>query len=345
MEKLIEYLIDLAKSWPTYLILAVVVFVFCVCQIDNLVKFKASVCGLFSGISRRARKGQIANSLRGSILSAAKKKEFTSLGILPSDMKIVWADNDTVSSFFADNKVVIRIKQDENPNVNYVKILSQFVTTGLFKNGRHYFDDTVLRAADLVVAQDIVATSRPTAHKEFLDHVYTPAIENDPNVKSDYDMLCNLSKAGLLYLVYLNELNKMQASMIGQLPDECLRAESREVLYFLNNIAIKKSDNPDELNICNNYFKFGIVYAINDRTMRHSGYKAHQRVIQKLIENEYKTIYVIASGRKRDSAKEIAYEAKNSIPEIVSSSTHKFKGTHISTGKRTEGICVELNTY
>ena len=96
-----------------------------------------------------------------------------------------------------------------------------------------------------------------------------------------------------VYLVYLNELNKMQASMIGQLPDECLRAESREVLYFLNNIAIKKSDNPDELNICNNYFKFGIVYAINDRTMRHSGYKAHQRVIQKLIENEYKTIYVI----------------------------------------------------
>lgn len=345
MEKLIEYLIGLTKGWPVYLVLIIVIFGFCVCQIDNLVKFKALVCGLFSSISRRARKGKIANSLRGSILSAAKKKEFTSLGILPSDMKIIWADNDTVTSFFADNKVVIRIRQDENPNVNYVKILSQFVTTGLFRNGRHYFDDTVLQAADLVVAQDIVATSRPTAHKEFLDYVYTPVIENNPNVKSDYDMLCNISKAGLFYLVYLNELNKVQSSMIGQPPDTCLQAESRELLSFLNNIALKTSDNPDDLNISNNYFKFGIVFAISDRTMRYSGYAAHQRAIQKLVANEYKTIYVIASGRKRDSAKDIAYEAKNSIPEIVSSATHKFKGVHITTRKRTDGICVELNTY
>lgn len=345
MDKVVEYLLDVVKSWPTYLILVITIFVFCVCQIDNLIKFKAFVCGLFSGISRRARKGQIANSLRGSILTAAKKKEFTSLGILPGDMKIVWAEDDTVSSFFADNKVVIRIRQDENPNINYVKILSQFVTTGLFNNGRHHFDETVLQAADLVVAQDIVVASRPTAHKEFLEHVYTPAINANPEIKSDYDMLCNLSKAGLFYLVYLNELNKVQASMIGQVPDDCLHAESREVLYFLNSIALKSSDNPEDLNISNNYFKFGIVFAINDRTMRHSGYKAHLRVIQKLVSEEYKAIYVIASGRKRDSAKDIAYAAKKAIPEIVSSSTHKFKGVHISTGKHTEGICVELTTY
>lgn len=345
MEKLVEYLISLTSSWPIYLLLAIIVFIFCVCQIDNLVKFKAAFCGLFAKISRRARKGHIANSLRGSILTSAKKRDFADLGILPNDMKIVWAEEDTVSSFFSDNKVVIRIKQDENPNVNYVKILSQFVTKGLFKNGRHYFDDTVLRAADLVLAQDIVAASRPTAHKEFMDHVYSPAIENDPEIKNDYDMLCNLSKAGLLYFVYLNELNKIQAEMIGQLPDVCLRAESREVLYFLNDIALKKSNNPDDLNICNNYFKFGVLFAINDKTMNRVGYSAHQRVIQKLVEKEYKSIYLIASGRKRDSAREIAREAKKQIPEIISTSTHKFRGVNIATGKRTDGICVELNTY
>jgi len=345
MDKVVEYLFDIVKSWPSYLILIIIIFIFCVYQIENLIKFKAFVCSLFSGISRRARKGQITNSLRGSILTAAKKKEFTSLGILPDDMKIMWAEDDTVSSFFADNKVVIRIRQDDNPNVNYVKILSQFVTTGLFNNGRHHFDETVLRAADIVVAQDIVVASRPTAHKEFFEHVYTPAINAYPEIKSDYDMLCNLSKAGLFYLVYLNELNKAQASMIGQVPDNCLRAESREILYFLNNIALKRSDNPEDLNISNNYFKFGIVFAINDHTMRHSGYKAHLRVIKKLVSEEYKAIYVIASGRKRDLAKEIAYAAKNECPEIVSSKTHKFTGVHISTSKRTEGICVELTTY
>lgn len=345
MDKLVEYLLDLVKSWPSYLVLVTIIFIFCVCQIENLIKFKAFVFGLFSGISRRARKGQIANSLRGSILTAAKKKEFTSLGILPSDMKIVWADNDTTASFFSDNKVVIRIRQDENPNVNFVKILSQFVTTGLFKNGRHYFDETVLQAADLVIAQDIVASSRPTAHKEFLEHIYSPAVATNPDVKSDYDMLCNLSKAGLFYLVYLNELNKAQASMIGQTPDGCLQSESREVLCFLNSIALKASDNPEDLNISNNYFKFGIVFAINDHTMRHSGYKAHLRVIQKLVSAEYKAIYVIGSGRKKDSAKDIAYAAKKAIPEIISSATHKFRGVHISTGKHTEGICVELTTY
>lgn len=345
MEKLIEHLIGLTKSWPTYLILVIIVFCFCVCQIDNLIKFKAAVCGVFSRFSRRARKGQIANSLRGSILTAAKKKEFSSLGILPNDMKIIWADNDTVSSFFADNKVVIRIKQDENPNVNYVKILSQFVTTGLFKNGRDYFDDTVLQAADLVVAQEIVASARPTAHKEFLEHIYTPVVTNNPSIKSDYEMLCNLSKAGLFYAVYLNELNKVQASMIGQAPDACLQAETREILYALNSIALKSSENPEDLNISNNYFKFGIVFAINDFTMRHSGYKAHLRVIQRLVSSEYRTIYVIASGRKRDSAKEIAKAAKNGNPEIISMVTHKYKGVHIATGKRSEGLCVELNTY
>ncbi len=345
MDELIKWIKNLLAAWPGYLIIILIVVVFCIAKVENLILIKSFFFALFKTISHSARKGHIANSIRGSVLKAAKKSELSSLGVLPNDLKIKWVDCDTPESFFADGQVVIRVKQDENPNINFVRILTQFVNTGLFQNSRHYFDSTLLEAADLVIAQDIIAETRPTAHKEFYETIYAPAISERPKLKQDYDALSALHKSGIFYLIYLNELNKVQAQVIGQEPDPCLIAESREMMNFLNDIIQKVSDDPDNLNINNNYFQFGLVYAISNKTLWYAGHKAHLKVIKKLVENNYRTVYVLAAGRKCDSAKDIAYKAKKELPEIVSSSTHKYRARNVETGKKTEGICIELNTY
>ena len=69
-------------------------------------------------------------------------------------------------------------------NENYVNIIYQFVSSGLLKNQKHYFDSKIMGASALLVTQKIVALSKPTANAFFIDNVFNPAISEDEIIKA-----------------------------------------------------------------------------------------------------------------------------------------------------------------
>lgn len=166
----------IAMRLPIWIIITLIIVAFCISNADKLLALSGAIAGLFRNVSKGANKKHIAASIRSSVISATKKIGSAEAGILPKDLKIKWADNDDIQSFFDDNCVVVRLRKTTDPNENYVNIIHQFVVSGLLKNQKHYFSPDIMTASTLLVTQKIVAISKPSANAYFLNKIYTPAI-------------------------------------------------------------------------------------------------------------------------------------------------------------------------
>ena len=73
MEISVDSLIKLLSHFPTVIIAMIIVVVFCICNIDKLLLFKAAIYGCFSKFSVFAKKNQLSNQVRGTILRTIKE--------------------------------------------------------------------------------------------------------------------------------------------------------------------------------------------------------------------------------------------------------------------------------
>lgn len=124
----------IAMRFPIWIVIILIVVVFCIANADKLLAISGAIAGLFKNISKGANKKYISASIRSSVIAASKRIGTSENGVLPNDLKIKWADNDDVQSFFDDDCVVVRLRKNIDPNENYVNIIYQFVASGLLKN-------------------------------------------------------------------------------------------------------------------------------------------------------------------------------------------------------------------
>lgn len=330
---------------PIWIIIILVILGFCISNADKLLALSGVLAGLFSNISKSANKRHISASIRSSVISASRKIGSNESLILPADLKIKWADDDDIKSFFEDDCVVVRLRQSSDPNENYVNIIYQFVSSGLLKNQKHYFDEKIMDASTLLIAQKIVSLSKPSANALFLHNIYEPAVEADQEIDDNYKQLERIDFNGMLFNIYLNELMKASATIEGQIPDPALKAESGELLRFLYRIANRNQDDLIELNYKGVYFSIGIILAASDDTLNKSGWSGHFHYAKKLLDEGYNTIYVFGIGRKAKIATNIAYAVKQSDDRIVKSITHQYRHVNTTNGHRYTASCVELATY
>lgn len=339
-----DFLFKLTQGYPFWIVILIIVFVFCVMNAEKLLALSSAINKFFSSISKRANKKYISKGIRSSVISATKSIG-SSDDILPRDLKIKWADEDDAKAFFDDDCVVIRLRQNTDPNENYVNIIYQFVSSGLFKNRKHYFDTDVMDASVLVLAQKIIKLSKPSAIALFLEDIFNPATKTNKKVKEDFDELKRIDLNGMLFNVYINELLKAVGTIEGEIPDPCLMAESRELLHFLFSIANRNPDEQIDFNFVSNYFKIGIVLAAKDSTISKNGELSHFKYIKNLIDKGYETIYIFGIGSKVDIAKRIAQKTKKDESRFLKSVTHTYKHINVTSGRRYTAVCIELRTH
>lgn len=335
----------IAMRIPIWILIILIILAFCISNAEKLLALSGALAGLFSRFSKNAQKRHISASIRSSVISASKKIGSNEVRILPADLKIKWADDDDVKSFFEDNCVVVRLRQTADPNENYVNIIYHFVSSGLLKNQKHYFNEKIMDASTLLITQKIVSLSKPSANALFIHNVYKPAIEGDQEICESYNQLQRIDFNGMLFNIYLNELMKASATIEGQIPDPALERESGELLRFLYRIASRNQNDEVELNYKGVYFSLGIILAAKDETLNKSGWSKHLHYARKLLNKGYDTIYVFGIGRKAKVATKIAYAIKKSDDRIVKSITHQYRHINTENGNRYTASCVELATY
>ncbi len=327
------------------IITALVVLAICVPNADKLLVLLSKIQNLCSFASSKARKGTIANAIRGNILGASKKLQLKNTGILCSDLKIDWVKEETQESFLSNKQVIIRMSQKTNPHQNYVTAVNAYVSQALLPHAKRYVDDSILKMSKASISRLIIVNSDADAIEYFDDNVLCPLISENDDAKELYERLCAIDKNGMFINILLNEYSKAVKKIYPDKPDPLLIAESSEFLTFLYRIAMRASGDINELVFNREYFKVCISLTANAMTIAHSGLRPYLRHMTKSVKNGIETIYVFGLGRKMLIAQHIieAFEETNmSVSKVIA---HYYKHRSNDGGKSVDGVCYEVRIY
>ena len=184
-------IIQLAKSLniPIIIIVMVLVFVFCVLNAEKLFLVLSKFQSFFTKVSSKARKGTIANSIRGNVLKSSKA--FQSLGqdVLIPDLKIKWVKEETPEAFIKNNQVIIRMSQSTNPYKNYVTAVNTYVNQALLPKAKNYIDSQIYNMSSLSVCRLLILNGDSYALDYFDDKILNPIINDDVESNEIFDQL------------------------------------------------------------------------------------------------------------------------------------------------------------
>lgn len=320
----------------------IVVFIFCVTNVDKLLLFLSNIQKLFSFCSSKARKGAISNSIRGKILHSSKKMRSLSTGVLTGDLKIEWVKEENAETFIKNNQVIIRMSQNSNPHKNYVTAVKTFVGNGLLRKSTRYIDASILNASKVAVGRMLVMNGDPDAIDYYDDTVLEPMFAEDSEAWNRYEELKTIDRNGMFINILLNEYSKATNKVFPEKADPLLVAESKGLLNYLHRIASGVTDDVSDLKFNKEYFKVHIFLAAKTSTYLRSGIKPYMKHIYESISSGTETIYIFGLGRKVEVAKEIANEINQTDFRVEKIDVHKYRHKSLD-GRSVSGVCYEVN--
>lgn len=194
-------------------------------------------------------------------------------------------------------------------------------------------------------ASDLIITKKLAQHagtNVYFNRQYLPELlRKDRQYSTVFEQLQKVDRDGLFLPVLLNEIDKYANKIY---PADCSPAILDVVIHFMNfiyKIATKVSEENVPLTFQEDEISVKIVLAISDAT---SDVNIPIRDIEYAIQNKrVNTIYVLATGSKIDSAKEIAQKVyERNIQDIFEPIETTYK-RYTRKPSGADSICFEIN--
>ena len=322
----------------------IIVFALCLVYVDKLFLLAAKIQELFSRCSKKARKGAIANSIRGKILHSSRNMRSLGNDVLTSDLKIEWVKEENVDTFISKNQVIIRMSQNTNPHKNYVTAVKTFVGTGLLPRSQKYIDQSIMDASKAAIGRMLIINGDPDALDYYDETVLEPMFASDIKVSERYEELKAIDRNGMFINILLNEYVKATKKIYPEPVDPLLIEESKELLNYLYRIASDAVSDVSDLQFNREYFKIHIFLTAKTRTYKQSGIRPYLKHINTSISEGTETIYIFGLGKKMEIAKEVARELSQTDFRVDSIYTHNYRHKSLD-GRSVRGVCYEVIIY
>lgn len=341
-EKILEFGMNNGYKASTIILLAILLLVFV--NTDKVLLLKSEIYNFFAKTSSFAKKKQISNKVRGTILRSVKEQSLTDNNVIPSDMKVVWVNEEKAEAFVENNQVIVRIKQSSNPHENLVMAVSEYVNNGLLYNVKRYLNHEVMDASRILMIRKIIQVSDKSSLAYLDENYISPKFKAEPDLQELYNDLLKIDNNGMFIGILLNEFRKAGLSIHGYIEDPLLFAESKEFMRFLYDIANRTSS--DQTNLCFNreYFKVSIFLTASNYTIKKSGITPFINAAHKQLNDGIKTIYIFGLGTKREVAEKISKELDSDL-RIGKNIKHTYKHIGHIDGKRIPGVFYECEIY
>jgi len=326
-------------------VVAIIVTVVCIANIDKLVLLLSCFQKAFSSVSKTARKGTISNSIRGRVLKSSKAFHSMGQSIMVSDLKIDWVKEETPDAFIKNNQVIIRMSQSPNPHKNYVTAVNAYVGQALLPKAKRYIDPSIMDMSRLSVSRLLILNGDSDALDYFDDNILLPAIETDQNANEIFERLKTIDKNGMFLNILLNEYAKAARKVYPDQPDPLLVAESKELLTYLYRIAMGGVSDFAEFQFNREYFKIHVFLTANSRTYAKSGLRPYLKHMSNSLSQGTETLYIFGLGRKMDIAKEIADALRETDFRVAQAIPHYYRHRSIKDGHSVRGVCYEICVY
>lgn len=329
-------------NWIPWVILVMIVFIIFKypTQLQLLV---AGIQRLFGSISVMASKKSIENEIDARVIKASKDMCKEIEEVIPYSIKINWVKESSKEAFFDDNRVIVCMDHNRTKNQNVVYAINDYVEHGLMPALNKHIDSDVIKSSKLVLTKKLLSISYKKGLTYFLNEIFLVATEKDGNIKEIVEELIRLDESGMFVQILLREyIDKGKKYALGVVHSD-FKKETKDLVYYLFNIANREPGEINQLDFIGKYFKVGIILVADSTVYNMHGEKAYtRRFIEKLklgIEN----IYLCSrKGQKVDIALKVRDEIKKEFSDIESPKVFYYNGRY-KDYKEYKGVCIAYN--
>jgi len=279
---------------------------------------------LFSWTSRKIKLKGVTSQIESKINVVAESIETQVQDVMPHPLKIHWIGQGEEYAQLKEGQIVVRIRNEFDNARNIVAATMLYLKEGLLRESRPYIDQKLLQALDLNIASKLIAEnaeSEVTYH--FLNRVFNPIVDSDPEVASDGEELDAIDSNGLMTRVLMRELRGVgrKAIDLQEKPTRDIKSETCNFADFLYTIVTSERGGIYPLEFVGRRIKAGMLLVASFQTLAMQGLRAHMRWFRKKNQMGVETVYVLAAGsRNLNIARHLAQWAQNEgLAEVVRS--------------------------
>lgn len=282
------------------------------------------LCRLFSWTSRRIKLTGVTSQIQSKINVVAESIESQVQDVMPHPLKIDWIGQGEEYAQLKDGEIVVRIRNEFDNARNIVAATMLYLQEGLLRESRPYIDQKLLQALDLNIASKMIAEDAESeVTYYFLNRLFNPIVDSDPEVASDCEKIDAIDSNGLMTRVLMRELRGVgrKAGNLQQKPTRDLKSETKTFADFLYTIVISERGGIYPLEFVGRRIKAGMLLVASFQTLAMQGLRAHMRWFRKKNQMGVETVYVLAAGsRNVNIARHLAQWAQNEgLAEVVRS--------------------------
>jgi len=186
---------------------------------------------------KEADKRIVSNDIEGRVNHFTKslKKEipnFEAIGV-----QIQWVEEgESPSEFFNDGKLIIRMREHQNQNKNFVYASMVFVSKALLPKAKRYISKTQKESLDLFIGKKLFEKEKPQIVDQFFEDFFSPRmdVEKVAELVEKYTMI---DKAALFFPVLVQELTFLGEKVFWKRRSDIIITEVNRLIDFLQDYA------------------------------------------------------------------------------------------------------------
>lgn len=266
----------------------------------------AAVLKLGIGI-RSAHKKYVQHDFQGRVNEFVKHHSKEMPGFQVKGVRLNWEGADANRKTFIEaDRVVVRVRREDPYHENFVKAVYMFVSTSLLYRAKRYISPSQGKAIDLFVSTDIFKAEKPEVVDHFLEKYLHPQFDdNATKITKYFETFVPVSKAGLFYPVFLQEMDFLGQKVFGGRRSEQVVVEVNDLIDFLETIALRRvGDEKTDLNFVKQYCRFALVIVGKQAKLAQS-VSPYINFIRDGLDRNTETVYLIGRAENQERIQQI----------------------------------------
>jgi len=251
------------------------------------------------------RKSYIKYDLQGRVNSFIKDISNKVPSLSPYKMKLEWIKTSTITrkAFLDGNRVVMRLKEDDPHDENFINSVCFYVSSCLLVPIKRHINQTQKSTIDTFVTTEIIKKEKPQVFDYFADEYLHETIKTPESIKyfSDYQLI---NEHGLFFEVLLQELDYLGRKIMNTASKNLLVKEFDEIIRFLRNTSNRKTGDETDLYYQGQFSKLLII--IIGKAQKISNTKVYDDyLVAEINRRPIETIYGIGPVQNKEAIDEV----------------------------------------
>jgi hypothetical protein len=288
---------------------------------------------------KKGEKKIVAHDIQGRVNEFARSLKKEIANFEPVGISIQWVtEKENPSDFFKENRLIIRMRQHEDQNKNFVYASMAFISKAVLTKTKKYLSPSQRESVDLFVGRKLLEKEKPHIVDSFFEDYYSlKALSNDRIMEllEKYEII---DKVGLFFPVLVQELAFLGDKVFYKPKNEKIVVEITDFVNFLKDYAGRETgEEKIPKNFKGSYCRCGIVIIAKSFKREVGDSKPYVSYMKKLLESKLENIYLIGSStlNNRSFIDQISEEAQKQF-KLEQYTSKKYKAKIKVRGERKE---------